>query len=103
MLELHRRRGHHRGYAQTLAFYAAKAKDKEAQKLAKELLDRMWAKHREDKGLTNPEVRKDYKRFNEPPYVPPGWKGKMPNGDVIDEESTFQHPIEVQGRPARAR
>ncbi|APR77991.1 Endoglucanase A precursor [Minicystis rosea] len=76
-------------YAQTLTFYAAKAKDKEAQKLAKELLDRMWAKHRTEKGLTNPEVRKDYKRFNEPLYVPPGFTGKMPNGDVIDAKSTF--------------
>ena len=30
--------------ARTLAFYAAKSGDKAAQKLAKELLDRMWNK-----------------------------------------------------------
>jgi hypothetical protein len=75
--------------AHTLAFYAAKAKDKEAQRLAKELLDRMWAKYRDDKGITSPETRKDYRRFNEAVYIPPGWQGKMPNGDPIDEKSTF--------------
>jgi hypothetical protein len=75
--------------AQTLAFYAAKAKDKEAQTLARELLDRMWAKHRDDKGLGNPEERKDYKRFNDPVFVPAGWKGRMANGDPIDNSSTF--------------
>lgn len=75
--------------AQTLAFYAAKAHDKEAQKLAKELLDRMWTRHRDDKGMSNPEVHTNHKRFKEAVFVPPGWKGKMPNGDVIDGSSTF--------------
>lgn len=75
--------------AQTLAFYAAKAKDKDTQTFTRELLDRMWAKFRDDKGLANPEVRKDFKRFNDPIYLPPGWKGKMVNGDVLDEHSTF--------------
>jgi hypothetical protein len=77
------------GLAHTLTFYAAKSKDKEAQKLAKELLDRMWAKHRDEKGLTTPEARGDYKRFNDAVYVPPEYKGKMPNGDAIDAKSTF--------------
>jgi len=77
------------GLAHTLTFYAKKAGDKDAQSLAKELLSRMWAKYRDDKGVSSPETRKDYKRFNAPIYVPPGWKGKMPNGDTIDEKSTF--------------
>ena len=34
-------------------------------------------------------MRKDYKRFNDPVYIPPGWTGKMANGDVIDQNSTF--------------
>lgn len=75
--------------AQTLAFYAAKTKDKDTQTFTRELLDRMWARFRDDKGLANPEVRKDFKRFNDPIYLPPGWKGKMANGDPIDERSTF--------------
>ncbi len=77
------------GLAQTLAFYAAKAHDKEAQKLAKELLDRMWARHRDDKGLSNIETRTDYKRFNDAVFIPAGWTGKMPNGDLLDAKSTF--------------
>jgi hypothetical protein len=75
--------------AHTLTFYAAKAKDKDARALAKELLDRMWARHRDDKGLTTTETRKDYKRFKDAVYIPPTFQGKMPNGDPIDAKSTF--------------
>lgn len=77
------------GLVHTLAFYAAKAGDKDAQKLGKELLERMWKKHRDAKGVTGPEERKDYKRFNDAVYLPAAWKGKMPNGDEIDSHSTF--------------
>jgi hypothetical protein len=77
------------GLVHTLSFYAHRKGDKEAQKLAGELLDRMWKKYRDDKGLTTLEARKDFSRFNDPVYVPPGWTGKMPNGDVIDSRSTF--------------
>ena len=62
--------------ARTLAFYAAKSGDKAAQQLAKELLDRMWAKHRDKLGVSTPETRVDYKRFDDPVYVPPGWHGQ---------------------------
>ncbi len=75
--------------ARTLAYYAAKSGDKKAQHVAKELLDRLWAKYRDRKGVTTPEARGDYRRFNDPVYVPAGWTGKMPNGDVIDASSTF--------------
>jgi hypothetical protein len=75
--------------ARTLAYYAAKSGDRKAQRTAKELLDRMWTKYRDPKGISTPEERKDYKRFADPVYIPAGWTGKMPNGDVIDGSSTF--------------
>jgi hypothetical protein len=75
--------------ARTLAFYAAKSGDKAAQKLAKELLDRLWNKYRDKLGVTTPETRVDYKRFNDTVHVPPGWNGKMPNGDPIQPGATF--------------
>src|SRR5262252_6879355 len=75
--------------ARTLAFYAAKSGDKAAQKLAKELLDRLWNKYRDKLGVTTPETRVDYKRFHDTVYVPPGWTGKMPNGDPIQSGATF--------------
>ena len=75
--------------ARTLAFYAAKSGDKRAQKLAKELLDRMWNKYRDKLGVTTPETRVDYKRFKDSVFVPAGWSGKMPNGDPIQPGATF--------------
>jgi hypothetical protein len=75
--------------ARTLAFYAAKAGDKGAQRVAKELLDRMWAKHRDKLGVSTPETRVDYKRFGDSVYVPSTFKGKMPNGDPIESGATF--------------
>ena len=75
--------------ARTLSFYAAKSGDKAAQKVAKELLDRMWAKHRDKLGVSTPETRVDYKRFGDPVYVPAAFKGKMPNGDPIESGATF--------------
>jgi hypothetical protein len=76
-------------FAKLLAFYAARSGHREARALAKELLDRMWRKYRDAKGVAQSEVRKDYKRFGDAVFVPPGWKGKMPNGDPIDGSSTF--------------
>src|SRR5580658_6202555 len=75
--------------AKVLSFYAARSGNQAAGKLAKELLDRMWKKYRDAKGVAQPEVRKDYKRFAEHVFVPAGWKGRMPNGDPIDGSSTF--------------
>ncbi len=75
--------------AKLLTFYAARSGNAPARTLAKELLDRMWKKYRDSKGVAQSEVRKDYKRFTEPTFVPAGWKGRMPNGDPIDGSSTF--------------
>jgi hypothetical protein len=75
--------------AKLLSFYAARSGDQAARTVAKELLDRMYKKYRDPKGVAQSEVRKDYKRFGEHIFVPTGWKGKMPNGDPIDGSSTF--------------
>lgn len=53
-------------------------------KLAVELLERSWKLYRDDRGLSAPEMRADYKRiFEQEVYVPGGWQGKMANGDLI--------------------
>jgi hypothetical protein len=76
--------------ANTLTWYAAKSGDTAAQTLAKDILDRMWAKYRDSKGVATTETRGDYKRFFEQTvYIPSGWTGKMPNGDVIKSGVKF--------------
>jgi hypothetical protein len=75
--------------ARTLSYYAAKANNAEAKKVAKEILDGMWKHYQTPHGVAGKEERPDYKRFNEKLYVPSGWEGKMPNGDVISSNSTF--------------
>ena len=75
--------------ARALLFWAARSRDDASRNLAKELLDRMWAKHHDDKGVAAAEVHKEFTRFRDKVVVPPGWKGKMPDGDVIDASSTF--------------
>jgi hypothetical protein len=75
--------------AHTLAFYAARARDEAARSLAKELLDRVWQKHRDAEGVAAPEVHKEFARFKDRVVVPAGWKGKMPDGDVVDATATF--------------
>jgi len=75
--------------ARTLLYYAAKSGDHAPARLAKELLDRMWKKFRDDKGIAAPETRTDFKRFGDKIYIPAGWQGEMPNGDPMDSNSTF--------------
>jgi hypothetical protein len=73
----------------TLAFYAARSGDKEARLFAKEILDRMWKKYRDSKGVAMAEEHGEWTKFNDKVFVPAGWKGKMPNGDPIDQGATF--------------
>ena len=52
------------------------------------LLDAIWRPSTRPAGIATPETRTDYIRFNDTIagarlYVPSGWSGKMPNGDVI--------------------
>ncbi|MEU8542566.1 glycoside hydrolase family 48 protein [Streptomyces sp. NPDC048717] len=76
-------------YAKTLTYYAAKSGNADAKRVAKALLDGMWTHDQDALGIAVPETRTDYKRFNDPVYVPSGWTGTMPNGDRIDSSSTF--------------
>ncbi|XP_076264544.1 exoglucanase B-like [Rhynchophorus ferrugineus] len=75
--------------ARTLSYYAAKANDSNAKSTAKKLLDALYTKYQTSKGISAPEVRDDYSRFNEQVFVPSGWTGTYPNGDVIDSSATF--------------
>ncbi len=81
--------------AKALIYYAAATKkygtlDDDARILAKEVLDRMWNTYRDDKGLSSPEDRGDFKRiFEEEVHVPAGFSGKMANGDEIKPGVSF--------------
>ena len=77
-----------------LSFYSAGTKKfgtqhVASQTLAKALLDRMWTLYRDAIGVSSPEMRKDYNRFNDPVFIPPAFTGVMPNGDAINGSSTF--------------
>jgi hypothetical protein len=75
--------------ANTLSYYAAASGDTAARETAAGLLDALWA-HTDGMGISVPETRTDYQRFDDEIYVPSGWRGTMPNGDVIEEGSTFE-------------
>ncbi|MBU8855882.1 MULTISPECIES: glycoside hydrolase family 48 protein [unclassified Micromonospora] len=83
-------------YARTLIAYAAKSGDTAAKNTAKGLLDALSASA-DSKGVSTPEKRGDYRRFDDVYnaadgqglYVPSGWTGKMPNGDVIAPGKSF--------------
>ncbi|MET9634154.1 glycoside hydrolase family 48 protein [Lentzea sp. NPDC006480] len=83
-------------FAKTLLNYAAKSGDGPARTTGEGLLTALLS-HEDAKGIAVPEVRTDYSRFDdkynattgEGVYVPPGWTGTMPNGDKIDQNSTF--------------
>ncbi|KAA2252241.1 cellulose 1,4-beta-cellobiosidase [Solihabitans fulvus] len=82
--------------AKTLLNYAAKSGDAPAKSTGEALLSTL-TQHTDSLGIAIPETRTDYSRFNatynattgEGVYVPPGWTGKMPNGDPINSNSTF--------------
>jgi Glycosyl hydrolase family 48/Secretion system C-terminal sorting domain/Divergent InlB B-repeat domain len=77
--------------AKTLTYYAAATQkyatlDTASRDLAKSLLDRMWTNYYEvnGRGVATTEARGDFKKFfDQEVFVPAGWTGKMPNGDVI--------------------
>ncbi|MGC8825344.1 MAG: glycoside hydrolase family 48 protein, partial [Bacteroidales bacterium] len=83
--------------AKALIYYAAATQryatlDVASRDLAKEILDRMWNLYYEPngKGVATEEKRGDYKRFFEQEvYIPAGWTGKMPNGDIIQPGVKF--------------
>jgi len=88
-------------YARTLIYYAAGANCTQAlcttaKNTAKGLLDRMILL-KEPKGITVPEVRTDYNRFDDVwssstqqgLFIPSGFTGTMPNGDQIAAGKSF--------------
>ncbi len=83
-------------YARTLTWYAAKSGNASAKATAKGLLDALDA-NAEAKGVSTPETRGDYRRFDDTYdagtgqglYLPPGWTGRMPNGDTIAAGKSF--------------
>jgi uncharacterized membrane protein len=60
-----------------------------SQTMAKELLDRMWTLYRDEVGVSAPEIRRDYNRFDDPIFVPSSFSGTMANGDPVNSSSTF--------------
>lgn len=74
--------------ANALSYYAAATGDTAARDTAAGLLDALWA-NSDGLGIAVPEERGDFSRFNDPVYIPSGWSGQMPNGDVIEPGSTF--------------
>ncbi|MFG6456305.1 glycoside hydrolase family 48 protein [Roseateles sp. BYS96W] len=84
-------------YARTLSYYAAKSGNAAAKTTARELLDRMWAKYQDTKGVAVGEKRKDYLRFDDAynaatgdgVYIPPGWTGTNAQGATLDSNATF--------------
>jgi hypothetical protein len=83
-------------YAKVLLNYAAKSGNAQAKTTGEALLTSLLS-HQDSLGIATPETRTDYNRFDdvyntstlEGPYVPPGWTGKMPNGDQIKQGSSF--------------
>ena len=83
-------------YAKVLLNYATKSGNAQAKATGEALLTGLLA-HQDGLGISTPEVRTDYNRFDdtynattgEGPYVPPGWTGKMPNGDPIAQGASF--------------
>ena len=83
-------------FAKLLTYYAAKSGNAAAKTAAKNLLDAIWTK-KDAKGVSVTETRADYNRFDDVYnastgqglYIPPGWTGKMPNGDAIAPGKSF--------------
>jgi hypothetical protein len=83
-------------YAKILLNYAAASGNVEARTVGEGLLDAML-EHTDGIGISIPETRLDYNRFDdeynaaagEGVYVPPGWTGEMPNGDPIGAGTDF--------------
>lgn len=76
--------------ARTLSYYAAASGNAEAKEVAQKLLDALWDHHLTDRGISLVESFSGYTNFNHKLYIPlEGWSGKYPNGDLINENSTF--------------
>jgi hypothetical protein len=75
-------------YARTLIYYGVKAGNSTAVATAKAILDGAWA-HEDELGVSVPETKADYRRLDDPIYIPSNYNGTMANGDPINSNSTF--------------
>ncbi|KLN33126.1 exoglucanase [Cellulosimicrobium funkei] len=86
--------------ARSLMYYAAGGEGPQhdaAQQVARDLLDAIWEQNSDPIGVATTETRGDYARFDDVltsttgggTYVPAGWSGTMPNGDVIEPGVSF--------------
>ncbi|MCD0443617.1 cellulose binding domain-containing protein [Glycomyces sp. A-F 0318] len=75
-------------FAKILMYHAAATGDTASQTAASNLLDALWAVN-DGIGVTQTEARADYCRFGDEVYIPQGWTGTMPNGDVLENGVTF--------------
>jgi hypothetical protein len=80
--------------AKALSYYSAGTKKfgtqhTASQALAKGLLDRIWTLYRDNLGVSSPETSTAYTEFADAVYGPPSFVGKMPNGDPLNQSSTF--------------
>ncbi len=77
-------------------WYAAKSGNAAAKNTAKGLIDALYA-NSDAQGVSTVETREDYRRFDDVYnastgqglYLPPGWTGDMPNGDLITAGKSF--------------
>jgi hypothetical protein len=76
------------GLARTLMWYAAATGDTDAQAMSLALIEALYA-NSDSQGVSTVEEREDFDRLNDPVFVPDGFSGTMPNGDVIEPGSTF--------------
>jgi hypothetical protein len=81
--------------ARVLIYYAAATNDATSKGLAKNMLDILWHSYRDSLGFSAPESRADYTRFNDPVYLPPGWTGTFPYGQI----SANNNPTFLSIRP----
>jgi hypothetical protein len=83
-------------YAKVLLNYAAESGNTEARTVGEGLLDALLA-HTDSIGISTPETKTDLNRMDdeynattgEGVYVPQGWRGEMPNGDVVEPGADF--------------
>lgn len=75
-------------FARSLLLYAAVTKDADCAQAADTLLAGIAA-CRTEHGYSVEETRDDYAKFDNKVYVPPGFQGKTPHGEAIDQSSTF--------------
>jgi hypothetical protein len=84
-------------FARTLTWYGTRANDTAAVALAKSLLDRVWLLSSDPAGVSVPELRPDYLRFDDKydpvtgqgVYIPSGWTGTNAQGATLDANTTF--------------